>query len=330
MIVGCGLLQAGCRGRPAAPDEVSNSAPAEEVKPAPGVKPAPVAPPAPEPATAVRPADLGRLIDRADRLVVLKGPRDGAMVLFESDQRRDLDALKAAVAVKEPVEWLRCKCDGTTAVALYAGKERIGRITNHHAKLVRCSLWTSDAPLASAEAFLAWFDERGIAEPRAEHDEARARAMAWDDSRRKWRQAMPPALRPHGEEIFRAFPGRDIGPLRKTLAQKMPNQPERIRALFAWYGSGQGPWSGYPSYEELAEQLLLDYPTKDLLAAIKGRQLTGTQTEGVARLFGGWTFSQLRGQDLALLPAELKSRLLKHSMASPDEDKRRRAQKAFN
>lgn len=75
--------------------------------------------------------------------------------------------------------------------------------------------------------------------------------------------------------------------------------------------------------------MLIDYSTAELLAAIEGEELTTAETEGIARLFGGWTFSQLRPNDRHLLSAELKSGLLKHSLASPDEDKLGRARRAF-
>ena len=79
----------------------------------------------------------------------------------------------------------------------------------------------------------------------------------------------------------------------------------------------------------MAEELLLAYPTDTLLTAIDGRQLTASQTEGAARLFGGWHFWKQRRQDLLLLPPSLKRALLEHSIQSPDEDKRRRAERAF-
>ena len=75
--------------------------------------------------------------------------------------------------------------------------------------------------------------------------------------------------------------------------------------------------------------MLLDYSTMDLLAAIAGKELSAVQTEGVARLFGGWTFSKFRPDDLKLVPDKLKAQLLKQAQASDDEDKRDRANKAF-
>ena len=279
-------------------------------------------------ASDVRPADLAQLIDKADKLVVLESPRQGAKVLFESADRRDLVALKSALKVERPEQLLHCMCDGTPALVLYAKGEKIGQITNHHAKLIRCSLWKSDATLGDAETLLKWFDDRKMPAPRKEYELGLKLQKEANEAERKWLAAIPPALKPHWAAAKRSFEP-DLAPLRKALEAQVADKNERILALFTWYGSGKGPWSGFPAYEDIAEKLLLDYPTPELLAAIEGKELKPTQVEGVARLFGGWTFSQLRPDDLKLLPLKLKAQLLKHSQASDDEDKRARANRAF-
>jgi hypothetical protein len=290
-----------------------------------------LAPAAPPPdADDVRPADLAQLIDKADKVVVLESPRQGAKVLFESAARSDLDALKSALKVQRPERPLHCMCDGTPALALYAKGEKIGQITNHHAKLIRCNLWKSDATLADAEALLKWFDERKVAGPRKEYELGLKLQKEAGEAEKKWLAAMPPALQPHWAAVKQSGPFvPDLAPLRKALEAQVSNKGERVLALFAWYGSGRGPWSGFPAYEAVAEKMLLDYPTPDLLAAVAGKELSPAQTEGVARLFGGWTFSQLRPDDLKQLPPKLKAQLLKHAQASDDEDKRARANRAF-
>src|SRR5258706_16047259 len=67
-----------------------------------------------------RPIDLDKLIDKADKLVVLETPRKGAKILFESTERRDMDGLKSALKVEHPKQFLHCMCDGTPALVLYA------------------------------------------------------------------------------------------------------------------------------------------------------------------------------------------------------------------
>lgn len=162
--------------------------------------------------------------------------------------------------------------------------------------------------------------------------DARAAEQRSSEAKGRWVEAMPPGVkRPwEADAQYRNGPfAADVAPLRRALEAAVLDKNERILALFTWYGSGAGPWSGFPSYEDIAETMLLDYATADLLAATAGKTLTTTQTEGVARLFAGWTFHQLRPDDLRVVPAELKARLLKHSLASASEDKRGRARSAF-
>ena len=121
----------------------------------------------------------------------------------------------------------------------------------------------------------------------------------------------------------------DLDPLRPALEKEFPEKSDRILALFGWFGSGTGKWSGYPVYETVAEAMLLDYSTSDLLAAVEKKPLTATQIEGVARLFGGWSFSRQRSDDIKKLPSRLKKELLKHCETSNDEDKLARARNAF-
>src|SRR5262249_14711892 len=160
-------------------------------------------------------------------------------------------------------------------------------VTNHHAKLIRCSLWKSDAGLVDAEAFLKWFDDRNIPGPRREYEVGLERDKEWKDHERKWTEAMPTALRPLWPAAKRSL-DPDLTPLRKALTEQIPEKNDRILALYSWYGSGAGPWSGFPAYEDIAEKLILDYSTAELLAATDAKELSEAQTEGVARLFGGW------------------------------------------
>jgi hypothetical protein len=216
-------------------------------------------------------------------------------------------------------------CDGTPALVLYANGDEVGQITNHHAVLVRCNLWPSDAPLVDAEAFLKWFDERNIPGPREEYVAGLERDKKWQSDERKWIDAMPEALKPLWPTAKRSF-NPDLAPLREALAKQIPERDARILALFSWFGCGEGPWSGFPSYESVAEKLLLGFPSAELLAAVEGKELTATQTEGVARLFAGNDFPS---DDLRLLSADLRARLLRHSLATGDADKRGRARRAF-
>ena len=277
----------------------------------------------------VESAKLAALIEQADKIVVSESPMKDAKVLFSSTAPKDIAEFNDALTVLPPKGWFHCMCIGTPAVRLYRGDTELALVTNHHGRSIRCSLWTSDAMLKDPEKWLLWFDARKMAEPRKEVDDMAARAKQGEVSYARWLGAMPKSVRPLWARATRDEISPNVKPLRTAIAKEFPDMRERVLALFTWFGSGGGPWSGFPSYETAAEELLLDIPTADLIAAAQTDNLTAAQLEGAARFFGGWDFSQRRPDDRKTLPAALKKKLLDHSLKSTNDDKLGRAKNAF-
>lgn len=277
----------------------------------------------------IEPAKLASLIKQADKIIVFDSPMKDANVLFSSTTPKDVAEFNDALTVEPPKGWFHCMCIGTPAVRLYRGDTELALITNHHGRSVRCSLWTSDAMLKDPEKWLQWFDARNMPKPRKEVEDMAARARQGEVSYTRWLGAMPKSVRPLWARLTRDAISPNVKPLRAALAKEFPDTRQRILALFTWYGSGDGPWSGFPSYESAAEELLLDISTSDLIAAAQADNLTERQLEGAARLFSGWDFSQRRPDDRKTLPAALKKKLLEHSLKSTDDDKLGRAKSAF-
>jgi hypothetical protein len=118
--------------------------------------------------------------------------------------------------------------------------------------------------------------------------------------------------------------------LLEALRAAIPAPQGQSLTLFGWFGSGAGPWSGFPSYEAVPEQLLLHYPTQLLVDVLTASTLTETQWRGAARYFGGWEFRQRKKGDRALLPSDLKRRLLQAARTTGIADNIERADRAFN
>jgi len=160
-------------------------------------------------------------------------------------------------------------------------------------------------------------------------NERQAQSRKADMDERRWLEAIPSSVRPLWANALRQYnpPTRlpDWEPLNIALANQYPNTPDRIRALMAWYGSGAGPWSGFPGYEEIAEKLLRQYPTADLIGAVENSNITKQELEGAARILGGWT----PVPDRTPIPAGLRRTLLDDCLESSDQDKQQRARKAF-
>jgi hypothetical protein len=159
-------------------------------------------------------------------------------------------------------------------------------------------------------------------------EEIAARQKKDQETEARWLAAMPKSLRPFWTKMRKDILP-DLKPFRATLAREYPDAERRILALLKWYGSGAGPWSGFPSYEDVAGHLLVDFSPAQLIAASERSDLTDPQVEGAARLFAGWHFLGGRENLLDILPPSLKNRLLEHSLKSADSDKIERAKNAF-
>jgi hypothetical protein len=122
----------------------------------------------------------------------------------------------------------------------------------------------------------------------------------------QWLAVMPAAVRPVWQE-FLARPGPpDYRSLEAALADEFPDEQQRILALFAWYGSGTGHWSGYPGYEDVVSDLLRRYPFSELSRLAQSNALADLQLKGAARFFAGWILGHRERDDRAVLTQGLK------------------------
>lgn len=274
----------------------------------------------------------------ATRLRVRTG---GVCHRFFDDEKTLLDindpqeVAKLIDRIRVGVGFGSCLCCGGPTMEFYRQDQLVASLAIQHGRKLRWheGFWSGDAPLIfdSSEFLLKWLAERGVDGPMKEVETtasiSREDAIAED----RWRAAMPESLKPFWS-VTMGGPydwGSQKSEWQAALNRQIKDEKPRILALLEWYGSGKGPWSGFPSYETVAEDLLLLHQTNSILKSIDNSELTDRQIEGAARLFAGFKFFQERPEDLRLLPASLKQQLLEHSLKSDDEDKKSRAKSAF-
>lgn len=276
---------------------------------------------------------LYELVQSADRIVVTAGTEGGNKVLYESSNPEDLKAFRDVLKLKIPDEWSLSIC-AEPYLILYKNKEEIVSIGNVLGNAVKTSVWSGNAFIVDPEKWLRWFDARGMSMVRKERDEAEAANKKYTEEERRWYSAMPNGLK----EAFDAqryklgIPGMyDLRQMNIILEREYPEKNHRIRTLLQWYGSASNSdsWSSLYEYEVIAEQILLQYPTKELLTAINGVGLSELQIEGAARLFAGWSFYKNHPDDAALISPSLKKRFLDHALKSGNPEKAERARSAF-
>jgi len=300
----------------------------------------------------VRPTELLSTIGHADKIVVYDsapaiytdGTRAPARILYTSVDPRDILELRKAIVIEPPRGWFRCACYPPIEIALSRNGKELGVISVYESLTIGFSRWSGDARVAHQERFLKWFGSRGITGPRRGVEKIQAMDKAAHDASESWLNAMPSDLRPLWPKLREdpqwwsnppAAVTTSANVLEPELEREFPDPKKRILALFSWFGSGEGPWSGYPVYEDVPPELLLEYPPSDLQVALRDASLTELEMEGAARFLSlycyGYSFCPPEERKLfRLLPDDVGRSLLEHVLKGADRDKADYARRAFD
>lgn len=253
--------------------------------------------------------------------------------LFDSNKPKEIEEFVQGIKINESESGFHCMCCGEPTIEIYKGGELAVVLGYHHGRSLRWAdgPWSGDGLLTeqSSDFMISWLAEHGVAGPKEEMEESIREAEKSRKSEEKWLAAMPKSLEPFWASAGDPFAQSQETEMAEALKKEFPEENARILVLLGWYGSGEGPWSGFPSYEEQAQKLLLMNGTKSILAAMESAELSEAQMEGAARLFGGGGFRRQRPDDMSLLGKDLKKRLLLQGLKSTDENKRERAKRAF-
>jgi hypothetical protein len=274
-------------------------------------------------------SDLFVLIDQADEMVVYSEDFKREFVVYRSSNRKDFEELKSAITLKRAGGPFVCACMDGPEIALLKDKKEIAAVWNHEGTAIGSSVWKGDWENGDSDRWLRWFDARGMTGAREFFNRMQSEYRRAAADERRWLDAMPSSLKPLWSNARNQynppteFP--DLKPLNAALVKQYADTPDRIRALLGWFGSGAGPWSGFPGYEEIVAKLLRQYPTAELISAVEDRNLTDQELEGTARILGSW----IPVPDRTPIPEDLRRTLLDHCLKSQDQDKLERAKKAF-
>lgn len=116
---------------------------------------------------------LYHLIDQADRIVVYYPGNGLPDHIYKSSDRKDRDALKAAIHIMRAplqVPTTPSQLAGVPWIDLYQGDKNIGRISNVYGVSIRCDeAMLPEVSLTNPDAWAKWFTDRGFADPRNEN-----------------------------------------------------------------------------------------------------------------------------------------------------------------
>jgi hypothetical protein len=251
-----------------------------------------------------------------------------SFILYTTEDRDEIAALAAALRTEPPSRSRgHCMCIGTLVFDFEGPRPLVA--TLHHGESLRWGEAFENVELLDPDAVMDWLSARGMGFVREAYEADRRRTEEANTQELRWRAALPASLVPFFDAVAQGSDDDSWPKLTAAIEVEHPDPIERARVLLDLFGSGAGPWSGFPTYEMVPEQLLLDMPLDVLLAAI-GDEPDERRCEGAARLLCSWRFGRQRWADLAKIPEALRRRLLAHVEATPDEDKRGRARMALD
>ncbi|HXU06592.1 MAG TPA: hypothetical protein VN903_36805 [Polyangia bacterium] len=279
--------------------------------------------------------DLDHLFDGASRFRLLaggvgKGEPRGSQVLVERESPRDLAELRTLLRFSRT--GFHCMCFGDLALEIHGPEGRRAVLGLHHGVSYRWDgVWKTDAMLADTEALARFFADRGDTSMRDQHERARHERERGDKQFAAWWAAAPQGVPPFRElcDEFGVMSATARTAVPAAIQARYPSTDAAVRVLLHWHGSGAGPWSGYPSYEEVPETLLRDYPLETVIRVLETSPLSPTETEGGARLLAGWGFWKNRARERSRVGAELRERLRARVVAAGNEDNLSRFDRAW-
>jgi hypothetical protein len=285
-------------------------------------------------------ASLDRAFDGVTRIRLVGsrqelGPVVYDVVRVDVSDRHNLAELVAALRITEAEECGHLMAIGDHQLELWAGDQLVHTLELLFWKWIRWpSMWKGDTTLAEPRRFEEWLLGHGIADARDSREEDEQRTAESLRSTQNWEQAMPLSLRPLWPDRLSDGLGymsrADLDAAEALLQAELPDPVARVQALYKWFGSGEGPWSGYPSYEGAAKRMLLAYSIEDLLAAVDASTDDPIPLCGAARLFAGWDFGKARKADRRRCPEPLVRRMLDAVIWHGNTDNLKRFRSAFH
>ncbi len=304
-------------------------------------------------------ASLNEVLAKTNRIRVFdggasKGKLLSKKVLLDSTDSEVIGALSKALEIDEESPCQEMSIGGPS-IELMHDKKRLALIVYQHGgNAIRWETnWHLDATLHYSRQLVDWFADAGIEGPKVAVEKELQEKRRTAADLQKWLMSMPSCLRPNigmivvpGMTDLLIYSPLPVKKLPSTVVPITANErlkqimsdldgefsdPHvKILALLQWYASGVGVWTGFPCYEELPAELLLTLPTQTIVEALHMKAVSEPEIEGAARYFASHLFRVSKPQDLKLLDQQLRTRLLEHCMKSEDQDKRYRAECAFN
>ena len=252
---------------------------------------------------------LAELFVGVDKILIKNNGvyEDNAMsdeVLLTISQVENIQIFSQLLEIDEKNIGFYCLCLGTYAIELHAGRQIIATIGFHHGVSIRYHKWNGDAGLAKIDDLLTFLAELGFTKPLQFRIEEKRNMEADRVAERKWLDIAPKCFKKYWTQI-NGFDGSFLPLLINDLNFEIPDRQKQIIILLQTFGRTDNFWTAYPIYEELPNDILKTFETREIIKAYLNSDRNYKTRKGLGRFLCSFEFKTTRKEQLEYVQQEV-------------------------
>lgn len=223
------------------------------------------------------------------------------LTILRIDQIQKLEEL---LEIDENNTGFYCMCLGTYAIELYKDNKVNSTIGFHHGVSIRFHKWNGDAGLAKSDELINFLAGLGFTKPLEDRNEEKRSMEADCIAERKWLEIAPNCFTKYWTQINN-LDDSYLTSLLNDLNSEIPDKQKLIITLLQTFGHTNNFWTAYPIYEELPNDILKTFLTKDIIAAYLNSDRNYKTRKGLGRYLCSFEFKKSRNKELKYIKQEV-------------------------
>jgi hypothetical protein len=223
------------------------------------------------------------------------------LTILNIDHIRKIEEL---LEIDENNSGFYCMCLGTYAIELYKDNKITSTIGFHHGISIRFHQWNGDAGLAKSDELLSFLSDLGFTKPLEDRNEERRNMEADSIAERKWLEIAPKCFAKYWAQINN-LDDSYLSDLLNDLNSEIPDKQNQIITLLQTFGHTNNFWTAYPIYEEVPNDILKTFVTKDIIAAYLNSDRNYKTRKGLGRYLCSFEFKKCRNKELKHIKQEV-------------------------
>lgn len=258
---------------------------------------------------------LGQLFADIDSIVIKEGGvyNDNAMsdeVVLTLTEQDKVKRFSELLEIDELNIGFYCMCLGSYAIELHSSGKLKATFGFHHGVSIRYDKWSGDAELTHSDKLLEFLSEQGLTKPLQDRLDEKRNMESDRIAERKWLEIAPKCFTTYWAQI-NSFDQNYFPSLINDFNLEFPDKQKQIIILLQTYGKTENLWTAYPSYEELPNNILKTFDTKEIIEAYLNSDRNYKTRKGLGRYLCSFEFKKTRKKHLKFITDEVISDLEK-------------------